>query len=139
MPTNFTHAPTVHQYHSVYNAGPATIGGNLFLVLDTPPAYGSKPVARVPATDSVPSNFAGWTYAPIPPKTFGDVATEAGDIVVAIASGTIAVGDKIAIETAAGKEGRGKKAGSGTLVVGDALEAVLDGSFFLVRLALRSA
>lgn len=132
--------------NGVQNQSGADLQPNLCLMLDTSSIAGALPSAKLPGTGSNPSEgcFLGVSPAVIPNTKQGNVYDLTGDIVVCIASGTIAAGDHLTIETTSGKEGRVKTTtadgmATNALCVGHALEGASDGDRLYVRLQVSQA
>lgn len=123
---------------SVRNGAVTAIGACLALVPDSTTVRGVK----LPATDAVLTDFAGMSIRTIAASSDGEAIAIEGDIAIATASGTIAKGDRVFIDTATGNEGQLKAyttfgaAGMGAkMIVGTALTAASDLEFFEVRLS----
>ena len=139
MPITTTHIWRAPNRRGVNNKSSASLAANLFLVPDGDTQTGALPDARVPATASTPVVLLGISEAAIPAGKTGSVASDSGDVVVGTASGNIALGNRLIVDTGATKEGRAKAAAfpaeASVLIAGTALEAAADGEQFYIRLA----
>lgn len=133
----------------VYNGSGATIAANLFFKLDKTSAAtaykGGLPGAKAFATSDtlLDEVVLGISDCAIPNLNTGSVCCTAGDIVVAKASGTVTLGEKLTIDTASAKEGWVKtatNAGQTTpeTIIAEALETAADGVLLAVRLLVSS-
>lgn len=126
----------ITKYHAVKNTSVSTISKYLMLVPDGTNVHG----ATVPATSSTPTSWVGVACEDIAASAYGSVARIGGDIVVVKAgTGGVAVGNRIIIDTASGKEGRGTAYSSGTrLMVGVARTAADDGDLFEMQILVQT-
>lgn len=117
---------------TVQNATGATIAANLFLVADATADNG----ARVPAAASTVLAFKGVSQSAITNGSWGTVFGNHGDVVEVRASGTVARGDTVAVDTTATKEGRGRTYTTGAaMIAGIAETGGVDGDLIQVYLA----
>lgn len=120
---------------SVYAA--TAVAANLFLVPDATVTKGAK----VPVTSSTILVHKGVSRSAIAAGTYGTTFNEPGSTVVVKASGTVAKGDIVWLDTAAGKEGRAKTytnfaTNSVATIVGVAESGGVDGDLIEVLLTV---
>lgn len=119
---------------SVYNNGTVAIGPNLCLVGDST----ADRAARLPTLAEVVTQFMGISRDKIEAKSYGGVAATPGDTAVLIASGAVARGDTVKVQTTASNFGKGSTWTTGAAqIVGIARTAAADGETFEVWLQPR--
>lgn len=125
-----TRTPTVR------NGAVTAISEGLGVIADSSTIRGVK----LPATSAVVKDFAGITHRAIAASSEGTVIVIPGDTAKAKASGAIAKGDRVYIDTASSHEGQFKAFTSfgldgARLIVGIAQTAAADGEFFELKIS----
>jgi|GEM_PF-5507105 len=109
---------------TIVNNGSGAIAEGYAIQIDT--AYN---LGKAVVTSAAQPTFLGVANETIPANKHGNCIVTATEIPL-VASGVITVGAELAVDSAAGKEGRFRVAVATDLVVGKALEAAVDGAIF---------
>ena len=124
---------------SATNSSALTIPAGVFVVYDTASGLQrSQPAVRTPTTgDTALKTYAGFSYTDALAGDVFDICCMTGDVVIATANGTVAIGDPITVSSDSAKLGWGKTLGAsaGLVLVGYAMTAASNAGLFACRLS----